>query len=575
MSQIVRTNQSSVPKGLPSAFEQPLATALLSPNGLALLGSLCLLGVLYAVQGLWGSKSKLATARFGGRREKANARRQAVGQMKARKHNEVALYINTPTDKSDPKPIYLPDAQRGIAVAGAPGSGKTYSAIDPLIRSSLEQGFSTLIYDFKYPTQTSRHVAYALRLGYKVRIFAPGFPESDAVNPLDFLRGATDTSTARQLVEVWNKNTRLMAGGKEDRFFDNAGNLLTEGVLALAKSTKSPDLLMAQSILALPELGQRIAVAQTLNPWVRKSFDQLVSVKDSEKTQAGMVASAADLFSRFMKPNVLGAFWGKTTLPLDLEGKTLVIFGMDRERRDVVGALLAAILHMTIARNVSRPRRDPLVLAIDELPTLYLPNLVNWLNENREDGLISILGFQNLAQLEKTYGADLSRALFGACGTKFLFNPQENKSAQLFSEYLGQEEFLYRQKSRSRGKGGASTSTSYQRQVRKLFEPSRFLKLKTGECIAINPHFASRKEAYIPLRQRICILKSEIRKAATSLGLWEKVRQRLTERRPQRQPTAQDLEERTQLAESLLPLPAAGGQAEEFNRLAHRLEEML
>jgi hypothetical protein len=37
--------------------------------------------------------------------------------------------------------LYVPDAQRGIAVLGAAGSGKTFSVIDPLIRSSLDQGF--------------------------------------------------------------------------------------------------------------------------------------------------------------------------------------------------------------------------------------------------------------------------------------------------------------------------------------------------------------------------------------------------------------------------------------------------
>lgn len=574
MSRIIQTTQPRVPDISP-IFDQ-LGDLLVSSNGLILLGCLGVLLALYALEGLQGNKKKLATARFGERREKKAAHRKAIKQMKARLHNEVALYINTPSDESDTRPLYLPEAQRGIAVAGAPGSGKTYSVIDPLIRSSLEQGFPTIIYDFKYPTQTSRHIAYAISLGYEVHVFAPGFPESDVVNPLDFLRDETDTGTARQFAEVMNRNSRLMTGGKEDRFFDSAGDQVTEGVCAYAKGTKYPDILMSQSILALPGLGNRIALAEEMNPWVRKSFDQLVSVKDSDKTQAGIVASASDVFSRFMKPNVLGAFSGETTLPFDLEGKKLIVFGMDRERRDVVGPLLAAILHMIVTRNVSRKRSDPLVLAIDELPTLYLPNVVNWLNENREDGLVSILGFQNLAQLEKTYGSDLARAIFGACGTKFIFNPQEEKSAGVFSEYLGQEEFLYKQKSRSRGKGGASTSTSDQRQIRKLFEPSRFLKLKTGECIAINPHFESGDESYIPIRHRIRIPKSEIRKASISTGLWEKVQQRLVERSPKRPPTAQDLQERTKLAESLLPLPdSTQGKPEEFDQLANRLEEML
>lgn len=114
-----------------------------------------------------------------------------------------------------------------------------------------------------------------------------------------------------------------------------------------------------------------------------------------------------------MKEGVLGSFCGWTSIPLELKGKQLLIFGMDRERRDVVGPLVATVLHMIVTRNVVKRRQDPLIVAIDELPTLYLPTLVQWLNENREDGLSVILGFQNLVQLEKTYERELARAILG------------------------------------------------------------------------------------------------------------------------------------------------------------------
>jgi type IV secretory pathway TraG/TraD family ATPase VirD4 len=68
-----------------------------------------------------------------------------------------------------------------------------------------------------------------------------------------------------------------------------------------------------------------------LNPWVYASFGQLVSVEDSEKTAASIVATAASNFTRFIKKDILAAFCGETTIPLDLEGKQLLITGLDRE----------------------------------------------------------------------------------------------------------------------------------------------------------------------------------------------------------------------------------------------------
>ena len=530
-----------------------LASSLQSRNGLILLGCFVLVGVL----ALWGDrkKGKLATSRFGSAKEKGAARKRAVKQLAARQHNAVSLYIGKPKRQKDARSIYLPDLQRGVAVCGGPGSGKTFSVIDPLIRSALEQGLPVALYDFKYPTQSARHAAYAAKLGYQVHVLAPGFPESGVCNPIDFLRSESDAEMARQIATVLNKNFRLMTQSNEDGFFAAAGDQLTEALLMLAKSTEYPDIMTAQAVLGLTNLGNRIAAAKDMNSWIRVSFNQLIGVKDAEKTASGIVGSASETFTRFMKEGVLGSFCGRTSIPLELKGKQLLIFGMDRERRDVVGPLVATVLHMIVTRNVAKRRQDPLIVAIDELPTLYLPTLVQWLNENREDGLSVILGFQNLVQLEKTYGRELARAILGACATKAIFNPQEYEAARMFSDFLGDEEIRYKQKSRNRGGGKSSTTISEQERTRKLFEPSQFLRLPQGKCVLINPGFTSKGEAAIPIRQTIKIPKVDLQATEASEALWAKIQARLMQRSPQRIPTTEDLEARRQLVESMLPEP--------------------
>ena len=552
------TEHPSTPGQLDSASTQSLSqlfSTLQSKNGLVLLGCV----VIIAVFSLRGNRKqgKLATSRFGGGKEKSAARKRAFKQLKERKRNAVALYIGKPTREKDPKSLHLPDLQRGVAVCGGPGSGKTFSVIDPLIRSALDQGLPVALYDFKYPTQSARHAAYAAKLGYEVRVFAPGFPESDVCNPIDFLRSESDAEMARQIATVLNKNFRLMTQSTEDGFFAAAGDQLTEALLMLAKSTKYPDIMTAQAVLGLTNLGNRIAAAEKLNKWIRVSFTQLIGVKDAEKTASGIVGSASETFTRFMKAGVLGAFCGETSIPLDLEGKQLLIFGMDRERRDVVGPLVATVLHMIVTRNVAKRRKDPLVVAIDELPTLYLPTLVQWLNENREDGLAVTLGFQNLVQLEKTYGRELARAILGACATKAIFNPQEYEAARMFSDFLGDEEIQYKQKSRNRGGGKASTTISEQDRTRKLFEPSQFLRLPPGKCVLINPGFVSQGEAAIPIQQTIKIPKADIQTSEASEALWDKIHERLVQRSPQHIPTTKDLEKRRDLVEAMLPEPKA------------------
>lgn len=572
----------------PQIEPEKIISFIKSPNGTMLI----VVAILFSIIQLFAGdnkKGKIATSYWGGTKEKNAAKKKATKQIKSPQRNSAALYIGMPPDirkklnadwfakqlipekDAKKKPpasptLYLPDVQRGTAVIGAAGSGKTFSVIDPMVRSALDQGFPMCMYDFKYPAQTKRAVAYALKRGYTVRLFAPGFPESDTCNPLDLIKNEEDAIAAGQLAQVINRNIGGARGG--DSFFEDAGDALTEGIFLLTKAIETLtgerqycDLIMAQAILSLTSLPARLEAAlPRLNVWTTRPLTQLISVKDSEKTAASIVGTAQKTFQRFLKKDFVGAFCGQTTLPLDIDGKQLIIFGLDRNNRDIVSPLLAAILHMVVTRNVSRttPRHDPLITVLDELPTLYLPQLVNWLNENREDGFCGILGFQNISQLEHKYGKEIARAVIGGCATKFIFNPQDPESAKIFADLLGETEIEYKSKSKSSSQSGTTTSISDQKQKRHLMEAAAFGKLTTGRAIILNPAYQRQDESYIPLLQHIKVSKADIAEQKWAENQWTPIRERFikannalvsdTER-------SRQLEERRNLAEQLFPLP--------------------
>lgn len=586
---------------------EQLITQLKSPSGLAILGCL---GVFLLLQ-LLGNKSKgqVATGYWGGGKEKNRAAKRAKQQIASPTRNNVALYIGMPDivcDRLDKEwkiqgfikhsatgkkkflsrrspTLYVPDVQRGVSVVGAAGTGKTFSVLDPLIRATLDQGFPMCLYDFKYPAQTKRCVAYALKRGYTVRVFAPGFPESETCNPLDLLKNEEDAIAAGQLAQVISKNFDR-SGGKasSDKFFEEAGDSLIEGVFLVTKAVatlvnddKYCDLMMAQAILSLTSLPLRMEAASKsqLKVWTTRPLSQLISVKDSEKTVSSIVGTAQRMFQRFLKKDFIGAFCGKTTLPLDLDGKQLIIFGLDRNNRDIVGPLLAAILHTIVTRNVSRTvsRKDPLVVALDELPTLYLPALVNWLNENREDGFCGLLGYQNVAQLENAYGKELSRAIIGGTASKFIFNPQDPDSAKFFADYLGEMEIRFESKSRSHGKGSNSRSHSEHHQKRHLLEPAQFLKMETGRAVIVSPAYHQGQESYVPLLQKIKVPANDITEMNWSEAKWDFVRERLISTNAQQiteDERRAEFEERRALAEQLFPLPQGeSSESQDFSQI--------
>ncbi len=536
---------------------QALKEGLFSPQG-AVLGAGILLLVFLSMRGTGRKKGKLAKGKLGGIKEKRNAKKIALKQMSERKRQPAAVYVGRPS-KTGRQPLYIPDAQRGIAVVGGPGSGKTVSVIDQVALSIFDQGFPAIIWDFKYPEQTSRIIPYAAMQGYDVRVFAPGYPESAVINPLMFLENESDSLMARQLSEVIVTNFARLGDRKEDGFFGPSGKQVMEAIFMLARGSKHSDIILCQALASRTNLAHQIIKHKDkLNPWVLAAFGQLISAADSEKTVAGILATANINFSTFIKNDILPAFVGNTSIPLRLEGKQVLVIGLDRQKRDVISPLVASILHMIVNKNLGRDeqgntRKTPLFLLADEVPTLYLPSLANWLNEAREDGLCTLLGFQNMAQLEKMYGKELSRTILGGCGTRFIFNPQDKISAKDVSESLGEREVRFRQRSTGHSGGKRNVSRNEQVQTRPLVSVDEILGFPAGKCIAINPHFASGARGYVPLIQKIHL--SEEYKEITDWGKekWPKMRSKLAAQSPQKKIGDDDILSRYAAAEKMFP----------------------
>ena len=596
-----------------------LTELLMSPAGLILLGC----GLVFAVLAWMNGgdvpsrstpKNAKAKARWAEKKELFNARKLAIKQLNGRNRKSACVWIIRPTSleypesvlkrkklkngktstttpapeqgaipketpvkvgsekhswhdkeakcKKTAETIWIPDTQRSVMVIGAPGSGKTFSAIDPMIRSVIEQGHPIILYDFKYPAQTSAVAWYAEQLGYEISVFAPGFPESSVLNLLDFLTGDAedDAPLARQLANTMNKNFRIGATGGGDPFFDAAGDQLVQAVIMLAKQMPYADLIMVNTILNMPQLIERICPESSgIDPWIRQAFGQIFSVKDSEKTVSSIVGTASLNFSRLMMARILACCVGKTTLPLDMNGKQMVVFGMDRELRDVVGPIIATVIHMLVNRNLFREggRKDPLFCVLDELPTIYLPQLVNWENESRSDGFNGIIGFQNKSQLEKIYGREMTLAIMGGCATKFIFNPGEVESSEYFSKFFGDEEIARRNKSRSTsgGKGGNSFSHSVEVGTRKLIAPEEFLMLQPGEAIFTNPQYESKDGAYFPRRQKFNLPPWEIKLAGQIESNWHKTHERLLKSTVQNIPNRDDIISRSECFQDQFPVP--------------------
>ncbi len=566
-------------------WAEPIADAwstisgiLFSGQGMALIGILLVLGAMRVFSG--GQTQGLAAGKWAGRTERLNAWKRTKKKLRGEDVDDVALWCGGSVKQGffgklltfvtgDLPTTVVPDANRSTIVSGKPGSGKTFSAIDPMLKSAIEQGLPIVLYDYKADEQgaggqTDFAATLAARHGYKLNIFAPGRDYTCTINPLDFMESPSDDITAKTLAEVFQKNMKGDNSGG-DAFFGAAGQQLIQALLQFAKSTRYPDIPMAFATVRLQQLPERLIHAEkegNLPVSVKIAFSQLMSTTGAEKTVSGIVSTAQDILTRFISPRILPAITKDTNISIQISGKEIIVFQSDIFRQEVVNPLLAAIINVVIDRNFSYQRETPLIFSADEFPTIYLPQAPRWVNEHRSKGFCGIFGFQSFPQIRDTYGKEQSAVMLAGTGSHFWFNPGDQNTAKDQSSFLGEEEIIIENKSKThqRGEGRGSISKSQQTQTKPLITAYEINQFKVGECIYLNPGFSDGDRESIPQHlKRIEIPEEDISLHKECEKMWlNTVRDRLIQREQGRRPNMnfeQQLQARFEEAERLLPLP--------------------
>ena len=127
---------------------------------------------------------------------------------------------------------------RGTWVVGTPGSGKTFSIIEPFIRQHSAKGFAVVAYDYKFPT-----LAQKLYYHYRINKKAGRTPEGCDFNIINFVNVeysrrvnpiqlkyisnlAAASETAETLLESLQKGKKEGGGGSDQFFQTSAVNFL-------------------------------------------------------------------------------------------------------------------------------------------------------------------------------------------------------------------------------------------------------------------------------------------------------------------------------------------------------------
>ncbi|GHT53644.1 mobilization protein [Bacteroidia bacterium] len=310
---------------------------------------------------------------------------------------------------------------RGTWVLGTPGSGKTFSIIEPVMRQHAAKGFAMVVYDYKFPT-LGRKLFYLFEKNKKLGKTPPNckfhvinFTEveySRRVNPIQKkyipTMGAA-SETASTLIESLQKGGKENSGGSDDFFKKSAENFLAAIIYFFiryedGKYADMPHVLsflneeyttIFDVLMTDDEIYPLLAPFKTALK--NKAMDQLEGMAGTLRVYASRLATKE-------------AYWVFSGDDFDLkvsdpQNPSYLLIANDPEMENITGSLNALILNRLVTRvNSGEGKNVPVDIIIDELPTLYFHKIDRLIGTARSNKVAVTLGFQELTQLEADYG---------------------------------------------------------------------------------------------------------------------------------------------------------------------------
>jgi type IV secretion system protein VirD4 len=301
---------------------------------------------------------------------------------------------------------------------------------------------------------------------------------------------------------------------------------------------------------------------EAIDPWAYARFDQYLASSKSDETASSIAGTAQNLFGQFCDEEIVPSLIGKTSFPLHLEGRKLLIIGATPRLRKTVSPLLMALLSQIVEVNAHQGRETPLQIAIDELPLVNYPRLITDINEIRKYGVFFNLAAQTLSQMKSQMGNNDTESLLTGAGTKCWFNTRSNDTAQYLETALGNQKYRETQYTSGSSGGRGNSSTSKQIRERKLLSVAQIVKLPQGTMVVQNRGFSSRTEEYIPWKVKTKPDKTYVAMVKWASKQWPHTQSQLIRFSAQMPSDSSLLRLTREAAENLLPAPKSQGQRE-------------
>lgn len=382
---------------------------------------------------------------------------------------------------------------RGTMVIGTPGSGKSFSVVNPFIRQLIAKEFAVCLYDFKFPDlgQIAYYHYLLARQNGKLKGYAfhvinlNDIEKSRRINPwrADYIRSLADAAeTAEALVEALKKGDR--SGGSDQFFTQSAINFLASCVYFMSKYKGGIYSSFPHVLALLNRSYEEIFGALTSEPELRSLLSPFMTAYNAKAFDQleGQIGTLKIFISRLATKETYWVFSGND---FDLkisarENPGMLVLANDPNTQNINSACYSIIINR-LTKLINTKGNLPSALIVDEVPTLFVHRVENLIATARSNKVAVLMGLQELPQFNQQYGKDTAATITAVVGTVLSGSVRSKETLEWLERLFGKSKQIGEGLSIDRNK----TSTSLNEKLEVLIPAGKIASLNSGEMVGV------------------------------------------------------------------------------------------
>jgi len=389
--------------------------------------------------------------------------------------------------------VNLVNPFRATLLIGTPGSGKSFSVVNPYIRQLISKSFAVCLYDFKFPDLG--RIAYYHFLQAKKKGSLKDFTfhvinltdveRSRRINPFrcDYITMLADASeTAEGTVEALKKGDK--ASGSDAFFTQSAINFLASCIYFMSRYEKGKYSSLPHVMAFLNRSYEEIFSVLFTNPelvsllspfksaFAAKAFDQL----------EGQIGTLKIFMSRMATKETFWVFSGDDfNLKIsDPSSPGILVLANDPNTQNINSACYSVVINR-LTRLINSTGNLPSAILLDEGPTLFVHRIENLIATARSNKVAVLIGMQELPQFKQQYGKDTATTIASVVGNVLSGSARNKETLDWLEKVLGKSKQIAESISIDRSK----VSKSISEKLEVLIPAGKITTLGAGELVGL------------------------------------------------------------------------------------------